>query len=67
MYDWQLNPNFRHQFQKGQGVRLNEQWSAFRYLERTFGHMFPSVVTNVNDDVITIGKITFARQCLQPN
>jgi hypothetical protein len=70
MYSWQLDKAFTSPLIAGQPVKLNERWSAYNYLQREFGSMFPASIKETYGDHVTLnaGKngVKFARQCLSP-
>ena len=64
MYAWETHETHTQQIKQGMLVCLNPDWSAYQYLKREFGHLFPSGVAEVHGDLIRVGKLTFARHVL---
>lgn len=67
-YAWQINQKNVQKFSGGQWVVLNEDWTAYAYLKREFGELFPRKVESVDQDLVSlkVGKasVSFAAQCL---
>lgn len=68
-YAWEKNKALTQKFSTGDIVSLNPAWSAYAYLKREFGHLFPAKVHSVSGgDVVRIGRgkaeSSFAAQTL---